>query len=56
MTRGLERILKEDPDFFTFERLKQVSIEQMKGIFDTSPEFCLLSERARLLRELGNEL
>ena len=54
MTRAIETFLKEDSEFFTCARLKQVTEEQLRlKVFDTTPAFCLVDERARLLRELG---
>ena len=56
MSRALESILKTDPEFFTLARLRVVKQPQLEAIFDTTPAFSLLSERTRLLQELGYAL
>jgi hypothetical protein len=48
--------LKTDPEFFTLARLRKVTEAQVREIFDTTPDFCLIDERTRLLQELGTAL
>lgn len=57
MTRNLEKILDEDPLFFTAQRLATVTEEAVRDtIFGGIADFSLLDERARLLRQLGQRL
>ena len=54
MTRNLEKILKTDPDFFTCQNLKAVSEGFLReNVFNGLGEFCLVSERARIINEMA---
>lgn len=55
MTRNLEKILIKDPQFFTVERLLQVDEAFLReNVFKTEKPFCLVSERARIIREVAS--
>ena len=55
--RNLEKLLNEDPEFFTPERLAVVTEDFVRDkIFSGLGKFALLDERARLLRELGQTM
>ena len=52
ITRNLEKLLINDPKFFTCPRLSVVTEEFLrKHIFPKS--FCLINERARIVREMA---
>jgi hypothetical protein len=54
MTRNLESLLKSDPDFFTCPRLINTSEEFLREkVFDGNQSFCLMGERARIIREVA---
>jgi len=54
MTRNLEKVLIQDPDFFTCARLRNVTEADLrKYVFTTAFEFCLVDERARILNEMA---
>jgi hypothetical protein len=54
MTRNLEKILKNDPEFFTCQRLMAVDENFLREhVFTTPKPFCLVSERARIIREIA---
>jgi len=53
MTRNLEKLLDEDPEFFTPKRLAIVEESLIKEKIFDGRNFGLLDERARLLRQLG---
>jgi len=55
MTRNLEKILNEDPEFFTPNHLAQVTEADLQTrVFKAG--FSLLDERARLVRQVGKEI
>ena len=54
MTRNLEKVLKEDSEFFTCSRLKAVQEDWLRDrVFNGKKDFCLVDERARIIREVG---
>ena len=54
ITRNLEQILKEDPSFFTCDRLLQIDEAFLEEkVFNSEPKFCLLDERVRIVREMA---
>ena len=54
MTRNLEKVLDADPEFFTPARLATVTEQEIREkVFDNNSQFCLVDERARLVRQLG---
>ena len=53
MTRNLEAILKNDPSFFTCDRLVNVDEAFMRENVFTPDGFCLVNERARIVREMA---
>jgi hypothetical protein len=54
MTRNLEKILISDPQFFTVDRLLEVTEPFLREkVFNTVNPFCLVSERARIIREIA---
>jgi hypothetical protein len=56
MTRNFEKVLKESPDYFV-SGLATTTAEFLKErVFNTTEEFALLEERARLLREVGSKI
>ena len=57
MTRNLEKVLDTDPDFFTAERLAEVTESEIREkVFDGNEKFALVDERARLVRQLGQRV
>ena len=57
MTRNLEKILNEDPEWFTPARLAVVTEEEIRAkVFANNQSFALVDERARLVREVGQRL
>jgi hypothetical protein len=51
MTRNLEKLLKERPDFFLPQNLAKLTQEEVTNeVFGGKADFALLDERARLLR------
>lgn len=52
MTRGLEKILDQTPQWFTPASLSQVTAADLKEVFDV-PQFALMEERARLIRQIA---
>jgi hypothetical protein len=56
MTRNFEKILKTNPEYFT-DGLGHTTTEFLRTkVFNTTEEFALLDERARLLREVGKNI
>lgn len=56
MTRNLEKVLIKDPEFFTCDRLIDVTEEWLREHVFALPKdnkFCLVNERARILNEVG---
>lgn len=53
MTRNLEKLLKNDPGFFTCEKLAKVDEAFLREHVFT-PKFCLVGERARIINEMAN--
>ena len=55
ITKNLETLLKNDPDFFTCERLIKVDEEFLRNnVFITEKPFCLVNERARIVNEVAS--
>ena len=54
MTRNLEKLLKNEPEFFLPENLTKLTQEKLTSdIFSNKTNFALLDERTRLLQQLG---
>jgi len=54
MTRNLEKVLIKDPEFFTCDRLIDVTEEWLREhVYENNSKFCLVNERARILNEVG---
>jgi hypothetical protein len=53
MTKNLARILTENSHFFTPSYLKNINENDLKTMVFNDKDFSLLSERARILREIG---
>lgn len=54
MTRNLEKVLINDPQFFTCDRLIEVTEDWLREhVFANNSKFCLVNERARILNEVG---
>ena len=54
MTRNLEKILKNDPEFFKCDRLICVTEDFLReNVFNGMQEFCLVDERARIINEMA---
>ncbi|CAI2372761.1 unnamed protein product [Moneuplotes crassus] len=51
LANNLAKILVDDPEFFTSKRMAQATDEDICKIF--TADFCLIQERSRLLREVG---
>lgn len=57
ITKNLEKVLDTEPEFFSLERLSQVTEQEIREkVFDGNTQFCLIDERARLVRQLGHRL
>ena len=57
ITKNLEKVLDSEPEFFTIDRLTQVTEQEIRTkVFDDNASFCLMDERARLVRQLGIRL
>ena len=54
ITKNLETLLINDPEFFTCERLINVDESFLnKHVFTTEKPFCLVNERARIVNEVA---
>lgn len=54
ISRNLETLLIEDPEFFTCQRLLQIDQAILNDkVFNTEPHFCLIDERVRIVREMA---
>ena len=54
MTRNLEKVLISDPEFFTCSRLVDLSEQELRArVFNDNEKFCLMGERARIIREMA---
>lgn len=56
MTRNLEKILINDPEFFTCARLKSVTKQNLREMVFADLEFALVDERARIINEMAFEI
>lgn len=56
MTRNLEFVLDNDPDFFTPHRFATVKASELQIRVFEGRDFALLDERARILRQIGSHL
>lgn len=55
MTKALAQILREEPEFFTSERLSLLTEQELRAkVFKDLEIFPLMDERARLVREVGH--
>ena len=54
ISRNIETLLIEDPQFFTCDRLLEIDEAVLNAkIFNTNPQFCLIDERMRIVREMA---